>query len=110
MSSTFGQRLENLLDVSGVPASELGTLAGMSHAIVGVLISKDRKKREEDGAPLRPAATTVVGLARVLGTTVEYLLDGKGKSPTKKQVAAAVAAARATRDAETVRANGTEGG
>ena len=98
MQTTFGQRLENLLDLSELPASELGLLAGMSHAVVGVLIAKDREKREQTPPKeLQPAAKTVLGLARVLGCSFEYLADGTGEPPTEEQVKAAVEAARAAR-------------
>jgi len=82
----LGERLARLREFSGLSASELGLMAGLSHAIVGLLERDDRPN---------PGALTVLKLARVLGTTVEYLLEGVGGEPTKEKVLEAVEAARA---------------
>lgn len=83
---TIGSRLAALRGMSGLKATELGELAGLgSPAHVGLI--------ERGGRP-NVAATTAVELARVLGTTAEYLITGRGMPPSEEEVRAAVDAAR----------------
>lgn len=84
---TIGSRLAALRGLSRLKATELGELAGLnSPAHVGLI--------ERGGRP-NVAATTAVELARVLGTTAEYLTTGRGTPPTENEVHAAVELARA---------------
>jgi transcriptional regulator with XRE-family HTH domain len=78
-------RLAALRNLSGLTASELGTLAGFSTAIVSLI---------ENGKRSNPQHDTLEGLARVLGDESGYLQTGRGEPPAKEVVLAAVAKAR----------------
>jgi transcriptional regulator with XRE-family HTH domain len=84
------ERLRSTRELGGISSRELGALAGLSETYPGLIESKER---EEVGAD------AVAKLAKVLGVTTDYLILGVGKSPTKRQVTAAVAVARAVRGA-----------
>lgn len=84
--NTLGSRLSERRNAAGLERSELGELAGLSPALVGMIERGDRTNI---------AATTATSLARVLGTRAEYLVDGEGDPPTDADVREAVARARA---------------
>lgn len=48
----------------------------------------------ESGQRQSPSAETAAAFASVLGTTIDWLVTGKGERPTKDGVAAAVKRAR----------------
>ncbi len=108
--STIGSRLTERRIAAGLERPELGELAGLSPALVGMIERGDRTNI---------AATTATSLARVLGTTAEYLVDGVGAPPSDAEVYAAVARARSAvrpvadeldvARAPTLPATGTEG-
>lgn len=89
MSDSIGARLKARREAAGIERSELGGLAGLSPALVGMIERGDRANI---------AAATAVALARVLGTTAEYLVTGDGDPPPDAAVRAAVESARAERD------------
>jgi transcriptional regulator with XRE-family HTH domain len=82
----FAQRLMQLRLHAGLTPKQLSILAGLSKTLVRTLEEKDRPS---------PAATTAVKLARTLGTTAEWLVEGDGPGPTPAGVREAVARARA---------------
>lgn len=84
--STLGSRLSERRIAAGLERPELGELAGLSPALVGMIERGDRTNI---------AATTATSLARVLGTTAEYLVDGVGDPPSDDAARAAVIRARA---------------
>ena len=83
---TIGSRLCGRRTAAGLERSELGELAGLSPALVGMIERGDRTNI---------TAATAVSLARVLGTTAEFLVAGEGSPPSAVEVAAAGARARA---------------
>lgn len=76
--------------VPGLSARELGALADLPSPTVSNIERADPARPNE-----KIAARTLLALARVLGTTVEYLVDGEGETPDPAEVNAAVARARA---------------
>jgi transcriptional regulator with XRE-family HTH domain len=66
--------------VDGLQAQELGRLAGLSHGMVGLIESGSR----DMGGKSAPA------LAEVLGVSLDWLLLGRGKAPSRRAVAGAV--------------------
>jgi transcriptional regulator with XRE-family HTH domain len=78
--------------VPPLSARELAGLAGVSPPVVSNLERVDADRPGE-----KVAARTVVALARVLGTSAEYLVDGEGDAPDPADVNAAVAKARAAK-------------
>jgi transcriptional regulator with XRE-family HTH domain len=89
---TVGDRIRSLRQlVPDLTGRELSTLAGLdSPTHVGLLEAGRRKK---------PAATTLVGIARVFGVSVEWLVDGTPPAPEDEEIVAAVERARNTRAA-----------
>ena len=84
--STFGARVRYLREqVDGLACAELDRLADLHRGHVWQI---------EDGSRENPESKTVRALARVLGCSVGWLLDGEGKTPSGRTVRAAVAAAR----------------
>lgn len=77
--------------VPGLSARELGALAGLPSPTVSNIERADPARPGE-----RVAAKTLVALARVLGTTVEWLVDGTGEAPDPADVNASVSRARVT--------------
>lgn len=72
--------------VEGLTARELSSLAGVSNAYVTQI---------ESGIRTSPGSEALVGICRVLGCSLDWLMLGDGETPTVDRVAAAVAAARA---------------
>jgi len=76
----------SVLRAAGLSSAELARLAGLkgpSH--IGMI---ERGERSEI------SGSTAVEIARVLGTTAEYLIAGRGAPPSEEEVRAAVDAAR----------------
>lgn len=88
---TLAQRLHDTRKLADVPGADLGTWAGLSKGTVSMI---------ESGNRADPSGSTVEKLARALGVSTDYLLSGKGAAPSKKQVVAAVAAAKAAWEKE----------
>lgn len=82
---TVGQRLRAARELAGISAKDLDRLAGNSEGHQWVL-----EKLEEATA----VAKTLDGVCTVLGLSLDYVVRGQGRKPTKKTVSAAVAAAR----------------
>lgn len=81
---TLGKRLQELRELGGLSAAELGMLAGLSRTVVQMI---------ESGARKNPVASTVAQLAAVVGDDGSYLL-GLGRKPTRRAVLDAVSKAR----------------
>jgi len=84
--TTFGARVRHLRQqVEGLACAELDRLAGLHRGHVWQIEHDSRENPERD---------TVRGLARALGCTVGWLLEGEGDAPTAEAIGAAVAEAR----------------
>ncbi|MBX3261083.1 MAG: helix-turn-helix transcriptional regulator [Labilithrix sp.] len=84
-----GHRIKELRLEAGISARALSRLSGLASA--GHVASI------EGGSGARPE--TLSAIARVLGTSLDWLVDGKGSRPTARAVRAAVERARAPRAA-----------
>ena len=83
---TVGVRLRRARELAGgLSAGELGRLAGLSSAHVGLI---------ERGTREAITGATALALSDVLGCSVEWLIAGRVEPPTAAAVTAAVAAAR----------------
>lgn len=90
--SPLSLRLKALRERAGLRPVELGELVGLkSPANVSMIERGDRGPRL--------SATLAVHIARTLGCTVEWLVEGIGSEPDEFAVRAAVARAEAIRDA-----------
>lgn len=78
-------RLGHLVTLSGLDFKQIDKCAGLTSGHTGQIVRGGRKE---------PAATTLVALAGVLGTSAEYLVTGEGDPPGQVRVRRAVAAAR----------------
>lgn len=67
--------------MSGLTPRALSLRAGLDHTHV---------RRIEAGDRVEIAASTAVGLAEVLGVSVEWLVKGSGREPTAQSVRRAV--------------------
>src|SRR3990167_5017848 len=63
-------RLRRARALAGLHAHELGALAGLAEAHVGAI---------ERGTIARPSAATLSAIARVLGVSLDWLIDGRGE-------------------------------
>lgn len=81
---TLASRLQTLREYSGMSARVLSELAGLQPTHFALIESGERP---------HPAAETMVHVARILGTTVEWLVTGEGRAPTEREVRAAAGAA-----------------
>lgn len=68
-------------------ARELSLLAGLSHGLVALI---------ESGFVAQPSIGTSSAIARVIGVSLDWLINGTGNEPTLEQIQAAVATARAS--------------
>ena len=75
MTTEIGQRLRKVRGFSGLSASALGTMVGLSTAIVGMIESGERKD---------PAGTTLAKLCAPIGVPLEWLISGTGPEPTEE--------------------------
>jgi transcriptional regulator with XRE-family HTH domain len=83
---TFAERLKFARLLTGLSARRLAELAGVSPGYPGHL---------ESGRRQNPPSAALSDIARVLGTTMDWLLNGAGAAPTEAEANAAVAAAEA---------------
>lgn len=84
--STFGARVRYLREqVEELACAELDRLAELHRGHVWQI---------ENGARENPESKTVRALARVLGCSAGWLIEGEGKAPSGRTVRSAVAAAR----------------
>jgi transcriptional regulator with XRE-family HTH domain len=94
---SLGSRVRYLRQLGGISASDLAHLAALkSRTHVGLI---------ENGTRQTPSGETVVAIARVLGTSAEWLITGEGDGPTEDDVRAAIARTRV----EQTPATGTDG-
>lgn len=85
-----GERLRQLRTlVDDLSARELSQLAGVSDGLVALIESGVREI----------GGRSAVGLSRVLGVSLDWLLVGSGEAPPEDAVREAVAAAREQRAA-----------
>jgi transcriptional regulator with XRE-family HTH domain len=88
MNTSLASRLSAIRSRAGLTQADLAALAGLKNpSHVGMI---ERGERSDI------AATTATALARTLGTTAEYLVDGEGDAPLDDALRAAVARARRT--------------
>lgn len=88
----LGLRLKALRDRTGLSSADLGELVGLlSPANIAMI---ERGERGE-----RLSATVAIRLARTLGCTVEWLIEGVGHEPDEFAIKAAVARAEAFKTA-----------
>lgn len=85
VSMTIAVRVHQARTDAGLSARELSKLAGVSNAYVTLL---------EGGRSAAPSQAIVARLAKVLGTTSDWLGSGIGVAPSPKLLAEAVARAR----------------
>ena len=81
---SIATRLAQLRAISGLSQEELGRLAGLSPAYVGHI------ERGEG----RPIAQNLAALARVLGCSLDWLVNEYGQPPTADHVQGSVVVAR----------------
>lgn len=84
-ASRVGERLRATRLLAGVSARELGRLARLQHSHVSLI---------ESGAVANVRVDTLAALARALGCSLDWLVNGEGDAPSEATVRAAVDAAR----------------
>ena len=67
--------------MAGLPARRLAELCGLANSYIAMLESGERQ---------HPGSNATSQLARVLGCSLEWLIDGNGKEPSERVVKAAV--------------------
>lgn len=72
-ATKLGERLYKIRTAAEIPARALGEAAGVSHAVV---------RHIETGHIVEPKGSIVANLAKLLGTTSDWLISGIGKAPT----------------------------
>lgn len=70
MAATLGEKLKTLRTQKGLSLDELAKLSDSSKSYLWELENREDRK---------PSAEKLVGIARVLSVTTEYLLDEKAK-------------------------------
>ncbi len=86
MDDTLGARLGHCIATAGITFEDVDALAGLkSRGHTGQIVRGERAD---------PQGSTLVRIARVLGTSAEYLVDGSGDAPGERRVRRAVAEAR----------------
>lgn len=78
-------RLRELRELSGLSARALSKAAGLNERHVAMI---------EDGTVKDPASSTIEALAVTCGASVDWLIAGRGKPPSKAAVARAIDKAR----------------
>lgn len=81
----MGQRLRHLRVRAGLSLQELGRMAGLADGHVWML---------ENGKRENPKTKTLRQLGSVLGSSLDWLLDGNGEEPSQEAIDSAVAIAR----------------
>lgn len=90
--STIGMRLRSLRAQTKLTQRALGKLAGLRSPAHVSLIENEKRTRI--------AGETASVLAKALGCSVRYLLEGVGQPPSKKRINSAVKRAAAEGDAD----------
>ncbi|HEY2509462.1 MAG TPA: helix-turn-helix transcriptional regulator [Polyangiaceae bacterium] len=90
--SSLAERLRELRITAGISSRELGRLAGLSHGHIGQI------EREE----LDVRAVKLVGIAEVLGVSLDWLCLGKGEPPSGEMLQRSIRAARRRHEAARV--------
>jgi transcriptional regulator with XRE-family HTH domain len=88
---TLKHRVRWARKTAGVGQTELSELAGLTRTHIGTFES-DRTRGSLDG-------TTILALADVLGVSMEWLVAGRGETPSAEHLIASVLRAREARDA-----------
>lgn len=88
---TIGDRIRAYRDLAGISSKELDRLAGLSP---GATWAAERSDKDN------PHTKTARGIARVLGLSLDHLVNGTGAPPTEEQVRAAVATAQAAQSSD----------
>lgn len=83
----LSERLRRAREAAGISCRELDRLAG---------ITPGHSWSLERGARATPTSATASALARALGVSLDWLIDGQGAEPTVEQITAAVTTARET--------------
>jgi len=89
-SNQVGERIQKLRERAELSARELCRLAAISEGHVALI---------ESGHVRHVGGDTVLKIARVLGTSADWLLSGEGREPSDSAIRSAVAAARSPSDA-----------
>ncbi len=84
------ERLRAAREATDLSARALGALAGLSSATVALIESAERPN---------PEAQTLSALARTLGVSLDWLINGTGAAPKASAIKAAVAKAQAEKAA-----------
>lgn len=85
----FRDRLRWAREASGVSQRELSEIAGLSPSHVWALETEHAKLKRG-----LPDVGTVSALARVLGVTLDWLVDGAGEKPNADDIIASVKKAK----------------
>lgn len=88
MAESLSVRLRELRQIAEITQREADRLAGIHRGHVWQL---------EDGGRDNPTTHTLLALARLYGTSLDWLATGEGTAPTPSEVRAAVARARGPR-------------
>ena len=84
MAEHLGQRVRQIRKSANVSKTQLAEATGLHPTHITKIESGNRPNI---------AGTTLVALARALGTSAEYLLEGSGVGPSAAETTAAVTAA-----------------
>lgn len=79
------ERLKTTRELAGISQRELSRLASVSPSHVHGI---------ESGRITNPTVDTLTKIASTLGVPIDFLLEGKGRHPTKKSVLEAIARSR----------------
>jgi transcriptional regulator with XRE-family HTH domain len=84
--SVIGARIHRLREKAGISARDLDRLAGITEGHTSLI---------EAVLGEQVSAQTLAPIARVLGTTLDWLVTGEGAEPSREAVRSAVDSARA---------------
>lgn len=87
--SPLGLRVARLRKAAGIGARPLSLAIGATHSVIAQL---------ENGRIVDLRAGLLLPLARVLGTTMEFLLTGEGQEPSPEETRAAFKSLRPAAD------------
>lgn len=93
-SQALAERLQLAFSLADVTARELDRLAGETQGHFSLMVDRLRKRTDSD-----IETETAESYARVLGVSLDWLIRGAGREPSKNRVRAAVEAARASKAA-----------
>lgn len=92
-NTTIGKRLKSLRESAGLKPVQLGRLADLKSPGHISMIERGERGIDDEGR-VTLSATVAVSLARVLGCSVEYLVNGNGDAPDEATVRAHVKVAQ----------------